>query len=89
MTTATESLPPTVSTGPIAWVRERLFSSPLNAVLTVLAIVLLVFSMPPFVEWAMIKANFTAATSQECRAGGGACWAFIGVKYRLMLFGLY
>jgi general L-amino acid transport system permease protein len=90
MTTATESLPPpTVSTGPIAWIRDRLFSSPLNAVLTVLAVVLLVFSLPPFVEWALIKANFTAATSQECRAGGGACWAFIGVKYRLMLFGLY
>jgi general L-amino acid transport system permease protein len=90
MTTATESLPPpSSSTGPIAWMRERLFSSPLNAVLTVLAVVLLVFSLPPFVEWALIKANFTAATSQECRAGGGACWAFIGVKYRLMLFGLY
>ena len=90
MTTATESLPPpTVSTGPVAWLRDRLFSSPLNAVLTVIAVAILAFSLPPFVEWAFIKANLTASTSQECRAGGGACWAFIGQKYRLMLFGLY
>jgi len=90
MTTATESLPPpTASTGPIGWIRERLFSSPLNTILTVLSVWLILMSLPPFIEWALIKANFTAATSQECRAGGGACWAFIGVKYRLMLFGLY
>lgn len=90
MTTATESLPPpNATTGPIAWVKERLFSSPLNAILTILSVWLLLMSLPPFIEWALIKANFTAATSQECRAGGGACWAFIGVKYRLMLFGLY
>lgn len=90
MTTATESLPPPSSTtGPIAWVKERLFSSPLNAILTILSVWLVLMSLPPFIEWALIKANFTAATSQECRASGGACWAFIGQKYRLMLFGLY
>lgn len=90
MTTATESLPPpTATTGPIAWVKERLFSSPLNTILTVLSVWIVLMSLPPFIEWALIKANFTAATSQECRASGGACWAFIGQKYRLMLFGLY
>lgn len=90
MSTASETMaPPNVSTGPIAWLRDRLFSTPLNAILTVLAATILIFSLPPFVEWALIKASFTASTSQECRAGGGACWAFIGQKYRLMLFGLY
>lgn len=90
MTTATESLPPpTATTGPIAWVKERLFSSPLNTILTVLSVWIILMSLPPFIEWALIKASFTAATSQECRASGGACWAFIGQKYRLMLFGLY
>ncbi|MFN4311381.1 MAG: amino acid ABC transporter permease [Ferrovibrio sp.] len=90
MTTASESLPPpTSTTGPIAWLRERLFSSPLNAILTILSVWVLLMSVPPFVEWALIKANFTAGTYQECRASGGACWAFIGQKYRLILFGLY
>jgi general L-amino acid transport system permease protein len=90
MSTATETMqPPTSTTGPIAWMRDRLFSSPLNTILTILAVWLVLMAFPPFIEWALIKASFTATTSQECRAGGGACWAFIGQKYRLMLFGLY
>ncbi|WP_374298565.1 amino acid ABC transporter permease [Ferrovibrio sp.] len=90
MTTATESLPPpTSTTGPIAWMRERLFATPLNAILTILSVWLVLMAFPPFIEWALIKANFTASTYQECRASGGACWAFIGQKYRLILFGLY
>lgn len=90
MSTASETMaPPANSTGPIAWVKERLFSTPLNAILTLLSVWLVLMALPPFIEWAFIKASFTAATSQECRAGGGACWAFIGKKYRLMMFGLY
>jgi len=90
MSTASETMaPPANSTGPIAWVKERLFSSPLNAILTILAVWLVIMALPPLIEWGLIKASFTASTSQECRAGGGACWAFIGKKYRLMLFGLY
>lgn len=90
MANASEALrPPVSTTGPIAWLREKLFSSPLNTVLTVLAAWLILMTLPPLVEWALIKANFTAATSQECKAGAGACWAFIGEKHRLMLFGLY
>lgn len=90
MSTASETMaPPANSTGPIAWVKERLFSTPLNAILTLLSVWLVLMALPPFIEWAFIKASFTAATSQECRASGGACWAFIGKKYRLMMFGLY
>ena len=90
MASATEALPPPSSTtGPIAWLRDRLFSSPLNAVLTILAAWLILMTLPPLLEWGLIKANFTADSSAECRAGGGACWAFIGEKYRLMLFGLF
>lgn len=90
MATATEALPPpNPQSGPLVWVRERLFSSPLNAMLTILSVWLLLMTLPPLIEWSLISASFTADTSAECRAGGGACWAFIGQKYRLILFGLY
>ncbi|HEX6958378.1 MAG TPA: amino acid ABC transporter permease [Ferrovibrio sp.] len=90
MASVSESLPPPSSTtGPIAWVRERLFSSPLNAVLTILAVWLLVMIIPALIEWGLVQAHFTAATSAECRGHPGACWAFIGEKYRFILFGLY
>lgn len=89
MASVTESLPPPSSTGPIAWLREKLFSSALNTILTVISVWLLLMAVPPFIEWALIKSNITAASGQACRESGGACWALIREKYRLILFGLY
>lgn len=69
--------------------RARLFATPVNAVLTILFVWLLLMVLPPLVQWALIDANFTATNAAQCSASAGACWAFIGVKYRLILFGLY
>ncbi|WP_241123661.1 amino acid ABC transporter permease, partial [Achromobacter xylosoxidans] len=89
--TPSEGLPPPKThVGAWAWLRLRLFSSPLNILITVLLAWFLLMSVPALVEWAFIKANFTAANAQECRASvGGACWAFIIEKHRLILFGTY
>jgi len=88
--TPSEALPPPVThTGPLAWVRERLFASPLHILLTVLVVWFLLMSVPAFLQWAFIQANWTASTAQECRASAGACWAFIAEKHRLILFGTY
>ena len=81
--------PPGAQTGAWAWMRSRLFSSPLNLLITVLLAWGLLMAVPALVEWAFIKANFDAANAQECRASGGACWAFIIEKHRLILFGTY
>ncbi len=82
--------PPPGKSGAVGWLRQRLFSSPLNILITILIVWLLLMGLPPLLEWALIKANFTANNAQECRAGpGGACWAFIREKYRLILFGTY
>jgi general L-amino acid transport system permease protein len=50
---------------------------------------LLALALPPLLRWALIDASFTAKTPLECRAAGGACWAFVHEKYRLILFGRY
>jgi general L-amino acid transport system permease protein len=85
-----EGLPPPVEqVGALAWVRQRLFSSPLNILLTVLIVWILCMCIPAAVEWLFIKANFSATTAQQCRESGGACWAFIREKHRLILFGTY
>lgn len=90
MATMTETLaPPPGQTGIVGWVREKLLSSPLNIILTVLAALLILFTLPGFIEWAFIKAKWTAPTAEACRGSGGACWAFIVEKHRLILFGLY
>lgn len=81
--------PPRPQSGVLGWCRARLFATPLNVLLTVLLAWLLLMLVPPLVEWAWIRADFTASSPQQCRAAGGACWAFIAHEYRLILFGVY
>jgi general L-amino acid transport system permease protein len=39
-------------------------------------------------QWALFEATWTGASANDC-AHVGACWAVIGARYRLILFGLY
>lgn len=73
----------------IARLRHRLFGSPGNTLLTLVMLVLFALVVPPVLRWAVLDATWSAATPELCRTGGGACWAFIHEKYRLILFGRY
>ena len=73
----------------MGWIKENLFSSPLNILLTVLVTWLLILAVPAMLDWLFFEADFTAETAQECRQAEGACWAFIAEKHRLILFGVY
>jgi general L-amino acid transport system permease protein len=75
--------------GLVVWARHRLFYTPLNILLTLLIAWLLLLCLPALMEWLFIKADFSARTAQACRDSGGACWAFIREKHRLILFGTY
>jgi general L-amino acid transport system permease protein len=72
------------------WLRANLFSSWPSALAT-LAILWLAWRLvPPFADWALLRAVWSAADPRACRAeGSGACWAFIGDKHRFILFGTY
>jgi len=82
--------PPFLASGPIKWVKDNLFSSPTNILLTGLALFLLYKIVPGLVSWAFLDATFTAADRNECRATNtGACWAFIVQRWELFTFGFY
>src|SRR5690554_478646 len=87
--TTTTALPPNPVSNRLGWLKENLFSSPLNTLLTVLVAWLLVLAVPAMLEWLFFDADFTSETAQECRQAQGACWAFIKEKHRLILFGVY
>ena len=80
--------PPSLEVGVIGWLRYNLFSSPLNAVLTVLALGLVYILVPPLVQWALIDADWIGETREAC-SGEGACWVFIKVWFWQLVFGLY
>jgi len=80
--------PPIDETGPFGWARKRLFSSWANGITTVVLLVAIGWILSWFIDWAVLTANFTASTGSECR-GGGACWALIREKFRLIFFGTF
>jgi general L-amino acid transport system permease protein len=86
--------PPNLARGPIAWVRENLFSGPLNTLLTLVVIYLLYVAIPPMVKFLFLDAVWTGTDRAACRsetAGHevGACWAFIWDKLQYFTYGSY
>jgi His/Glu/Gln/Arg/opine family amino acid ABC transporter permease subunit len=54
--------PPLLLVGPIAWVRKNLFSSPLDAILTLVGALVIVGVITSFISWAVGDANWYAIT---------------------------
>jgi general L-amino acid transport system permease protein len=63
-------------------------NSPLNIAITLGCLILLWRFVPPLLDWAVFSATWSG-TAQDCRAGTGACWAFIREKFWFSIFGLY
>ncbi|MEM9224266.1 MAG: amino acid ABC transporter permease [Pseudomonadota bacterium] len=93
-----DQLPPPASTGVIGWFRENLFSSVSNSLLTVVSILFLIWVIPGFVDWAIVKSVWNAGSLSECRelvkaahgeGASGACWAVINERFDQLMYGFY
>jgi general L-amino acid transport system permease protein len=80
--------PPPRSAGTLGWLKTNLFNGITNTIFTLLCLVLLAIAVPPVIRWGLIDAIWHASNGQACR-GNGACWAFIGEKFRFILFGFF
>ena len=94
------SLPPPVTeTGIIGWMRHNLFATWFDALLTILAIVLIYLVVPPFVNWTILDATWTyplevqngtrTAQFSDCSANAGACWIFVRARLPQFFYGFY
>jgi general L-amino acid transport system permease protein len=82
--------PPLFSRGAIAWARANLFSSWSSSILTIIMVGLFAWFVPPLVEWATVKAVWSAPDGALCREHqDGACWAFIAQKFNYLRYGSY
>lgn len=88
--------PPRFRPGPVKWMRENLFSSWFNTILTILALYLLYLIVPPLLSWAFFQADWIGTTRADCetpdgqaRYGIGACWVFIAVRFNQFMYGFY
>ena len=71
------------------WLRRELFGSWQASISTVVAFALLAWAVPPVWQWAVTDSRQAPADYEACKAAGGACWAYLQAKWRLILFGTY
>ncbi|WP_394689317.1 amino acid ABC transporter permease [Hoeflea sp.] len=82
--------PPVTSSGVAGWVQENLFASTRDTVLTILTFLLLLWMVPPIVDWAFLSAVWTGESREDCIVpGAGACWAFVESKFGQFIYGRY
>lgn len=87
--------PPITQKGAVKWVRENLFSSWLNAILTILSIYVVYTLVSHLYPW-FANSVWTAGSLGECRevlavegASTGACFAVISDRWLQLMFGFY
>ena len=86
--------PPATTVGVVGWLRENLFSSWPNALLTVVTIYLLYLAVPPLLQWAVFDAIWTGNEAKDCKLPDGerkdgACWIYIKAWIGGYVYGLY
>ena len=92
-----ESSPPVTEMGTVKWMRENLFSSVMNTVLTVLSILVVYWAVSKIGPW-FWNSVWDAGSLTECRevlaAKGmtghdGACFGVIKDRWQQLIFGFY
>jgi len=69
--------------------KESLFSSPLNCLVSLVCVVLLAALLYFFVDWAFLSSIWRAEDEPLCKEASGACWSVIDARHRIIFFGLF
>ena len=84
--------PPSNQIGAVRWMRENLFSGPLNTILTVLSFLAVWWIVAHIGPW-FANAVWNAGSLAECRqildGATGACFAVIRDRWSQLLYGFY
>ena len=94
-TEAVEAMPPPVLVrGPLAWLRENLFATPLQTILTLAALYLVYVAVPPIINFFFVDAVWTGSDREACREDVigrpvGACWAYVIDRINYFVYGSY
>jgi general L-amino acid transport system permease protein len=86
--------PPLARSGAIGWLRENLFSSITNILLTLFCMLMIGWLLPPLLKFLIIDAVWDGASRADClptpsRPEVGACWAFVIERLGFFTYGFY
>ena len=71
------------------WVQVNMLDGVYNWFLSGFTLWAIFVTFPGLVQWALIDAVWSADGPAACLSAKGACWAVIGEKHRVMLFGTF
>ena len=84
---------PVSTTGVIGWMRQNLFSSIGNTILTVIGVLIAYSLIAPLIQFALIDAVWSGENREAClvQDGGhaGACWAYVKAYFPQFIYGRY
>ncbi|MER2535231.1 MAG: amino acid ABC transporter permease [Rhizobiaceae bacterium] len=85
--------------GLAGWARRNLFSTPLNTVMTAVALIAIAWFVPRMLNWLLFDAVWSGENRTACltvEQGGqlpagwsGACWPFVISRFGYFMFGRY
>jgi general L-amino acid transport system permease protein len=79
---------PVKTEGLVAWIRTNLFGDIRTSIGTIAIGAVLLYILPPFLNWALINAIW-AKDFEACHNATGACWGVVAEKFRIIIFGRY
>jgi general L-amino acid transport system permease protein len=85
---------PLAARGVIGWIRENLFSSIPNTLLTLFALYLVTILVPPVLDFFILDAVWSGTDRQAClesviKRPVGACWPFVETRLGYFTYGQY
>ena len=81
---------PMRTSGAAAWMKQNLFATPLDTVLTLAGVLFLLWAVPPLFGFFIGHAVGPGGTVEQCRAeNAGACWAYIYSEMEFFIYGFY
>ena len=76
--------------GPLLWLRQNLFATPVDTMFTLGGLLFLLWAVPPIFNFLLGDAVFPGGTVEDCRVeGAGACWAYIHARFNFFIYGFY
>lgn len=84
------SPPPSSVVGPVAWVRQNLFSNIPDTIMTLVGAFIIYSLLAAVIPWLFIDSVWNATSLSDCRSiDNGACLAVIKERYLQFIYGFY
>ncbi|MHA7878572.1 MAG: amino acid ABC transporter permease [Saccharospirillum sp.] len=91
MTTISEKALPVQSSAATRswrWMRENLFSTPTNTLISLVCIYVIWQLLSALVSWTIVNASFLPG-KEACEDIAGACWGYVHENWRFLMFGSF